>query len=59
MSDLTERHQEVQDARQRYEDLAAQFHALVRERLESGEAASGIARELGVTRSRVYQWARK
>jgi uncharacterized protein involved in exopolysaccharide biosynthesis len=59
MNDLTELHRDVQAARERYETVADRFHQAVAERLAQGASAVQIAEQLGVTRSRVYQWARK
>jgi DNA-directed RNA polymerase specialized sigma24 family protein len=59
MTDLTELHQDVQAARERYETAAERFHQAVAQRLAEGTSAVQIAEQLGVTRSRVYQWARK
>ncbi len=41
------------------EAAAARFHAAIAEALSSGASATEIARALGVSRGRVYQWRDK
>lgn len=56
MTDLLQLHDAVQQAQERMDEAAAEFHAAVAQKLRDGGSATRIARELGVTRGRVYQW---
>lgn len=59
MTDLHTLHEAVQQARSDYERAAATFHEAIAEALAGGASATTLAQELGVTRARVYQWAKK
>jgi transposase len=59
MSSLEELHEQARHEREQYERTAAQLRDAVADALASGVRAVDIAARLGVTRSRVYQWARK
>jgi transposase len=59
MTRLEQLHQEVRQTREQYEQAAAVFRQAVAAELAAGVRAVEIAETLGVTRSRVYQWARE
>ena len=59
MSSLEELHERARTERRRYEQTAAELRQAVAAELAAGTRAVDIADRLGVTRSRVYQWARQ
>jgi transposase len=59
VTDLEQLHQDVWQTREQYEQAATKFRKAVAAKLAAGVRAVEIAETLGVTRSRVYQWARK
>lgn len=56
MKQLKQLHAKVQETQEANQQAAAEFHAAVAQELADGDSPTRIARELGVTRARVYQW---